>query len=225
MSDDPFDKLKSLYSQMPKTIGCVGCGKCCKVQHPHCYVTEFYYILKGISDWSIKEIADLHVACIANYFDNSMNKPCVFLSEDNKCRIYDYRDYNCRAFGIIPKKEYAKRVKSIKKKFPGQKLGLEKQSDCCGDVHPEVFIGANKLDKIFSDIRDLDHEINVPEEEIEDGNNYMTFHDHYLLYYYRDNPEFLKKLTYIKNNCSDSEKNSFIDFMDQFLKKKIGDKK
>lgn len=218
-----FQELRDIYAQMPETVGCVSCGKCCKVQHPHCYNIEFFYILDALQKWSEEEIGDLQLACISHYISNDMNKPCVFLDEKNRCKIYEHRDYNCRAFGIIPKKVYAKRVKEVKKKFPGVRLGLEKQSDCCGDVHPETFIGGKKLDQLFEAIRDLDRQMGIPEEEIHEANNYMTFHDHYLLYCYQNNQEFLQRLTNIKYNCDEAEKKRFVEDLRIALKKEVSD--
>jgi len=219
---DLFPELKKLYAKMPEAIGCVGCAKCCKVQHPHCYSVEFYHIMEELKNWSLKETVDLHVSCVSNYLSNDLNKPCVFLDKNKRCRIYDSRDYNCRAFGIIPKKAYTKRVRAVKKQFPGVRLGLESQSDCCGGIHPETFIGAKKLDQIFSDILDLDRELGIEDQDIDQNNNYMTFHDHYLLFYYHERKEMLEQLTNIKYNCSETEKRKFLDNMREMLEKQTG---
>jgi len=216
-------ELNSLYEQMPKTIGCIGCGKCCKIQHPHCYSIEFYNMLYLLDDFTEEQKINLHAACLSNYLDNSINKPCVFLGEDNKCKTYSCRDYNCRSFGIVPKKAYAKHVKAVKKNFPGIRLGLEKQSDCCGGVRPEEFIGAKKLDEIFNKIADLDRKLGIADKDVDDGTSYMTFHDHYLLFYYRENTEMLEKLTQIKYNCSEQEKKAFVSAVMELLKNKSGE--
>jgi Fe-S-cluster containining protein len=209
---------------MPGTIGCVSCGKCCEVQHPHCYTIEFYYILEALQSWTQQETVDLHMACVANYLNNDLEKPCVFLDENKRCRIHSHRNYNCRAFGIIPKKAYNKHVKQVKKKFPGVKLSLQKQSDCCGGVHPEVFIGARKLNEIFSKICDLDRDLGMEEKNIREGNNYMTFHDHYLLFYYHNKQDLLAQLTNIKNSCSKKEKESFLKSMREVFEKRMKEK-
>jgi Fe-S-cluster containining protein len=177
--------------------------------------------MNSMSDWNGKQMLDLHVNCIKNYLSNSLDKQCVFLDVDNQCRTYDARDYNCRAFGIIPKKAYAKRVKAVKKLFNGVQLGLETQSDCPGKIRPETFIGAKKLDQIFSKICDLDTEMGMDAEDVAQGNNYMTFHDHYILYYYRDTPEILQQLTHIKYNYSDADKTKFINVMKESLSKEM----
>jgi len=213
-NEETFDELKSVYDKMPETVGCVSCGKCCKIQHPHCYFVEFLYMYDYVtSNWSAGQINELVISCVERYLSNDTNKPCVFLTKENKCKIYDRRDYNCRAFGIIPKKAYAQRVKEVKKNFSGIRLGLEKQSDCCGDVKPEVFIGINKLDELFLRIYKLDQKIGVSSEDLKSGNSYMTFHDHFLLFLYGSEPLFLKSLTEIKRSGSEKDKKLIIEQM------------
>ncbi|MFW5890599.1 MAG: YkgJ family cysteine cluster protein [bacterium] len=216
-----FNKLNEVYDSMPNAIGCIGCGKCCMVQHPHCFQIEFYYILSEIENWTKEEKEKLHIDCIKNYLSNSLEKKCVFLDENKKCKIYSYRDYNCRAFGIIPKKVYSKRVKNVKKNFLGVRLTLEKQSDCCGGVKAEEYIGKNKLDFLFEEIKKLDLELGVSQESCDNSDNYMTFHDHYLLHYYGKDVNMIKALTKIKTNSSEKEKEKFIfDLEDSFGFKK-----
>jgi Fe-S-cluster containining protein len=206
-----FYELDNLYGQLPNTVGCISCGKCCKVQHPHCYFVEFLNMYNHIStQWSSKSFQNLVVGCIERYISNDMEKQCVFLDEGNMCKIYDKRDYNCRVFGIMPKKMYAKRVKAVKKKFSGVKLCLEKQSDCCGGVKPEKYISEKKLDDIFEKIYDLDRKLGISQEDLASSNNYMTFHDHMLLYLYGDNVQFLQQLTHIKVNGSKEDKADFM---------------
>lgn len=202
-----IEKLNNIYKQMPDTIGCVSCGKCCRVQHPHCYFIEFINMYRHIvSSWSQKETSELIALCVERYISNDLEKPCVFLDEKNMCKIYHTRNYNCRAFGIIPKKVYAKRVREVKKNFPGVRLGLEKQTDCCGGVKPKTFIGAKKLDGLFEQIYNLDIELGVSPEDLAAQNNYMTFHDHLLLFLYGNNPQFLNQLTEVKRHGSEKDK-------------------
>lgn len=210
--DKSFAKLNELYSQMPDTTGCVGCGRCCKIQHPHCYLCEFINMYTYVIDnWTKNEVNTLIIDCVERYLSNDMNKPCVFLSEDNKCKVYNNRDYNCRAFGMVPKKIYAKHVKQVKKNFPGVRLGLEKQSDCCGSVKPEKFIGGKKLNEIFKNIYELDRDFGVSEEDMANGSTYMTFHDHLLLFVYGNNVPFINQLTEIKRNGTDSDKKQIVE--------------
>jgi len=216
-----FDKLNKIYSQLPNALGCVGCGKCCKVQHPHCYYSEFLNIYEYIAkEWGPENMKRLHLECVINYLSNSMQKRCVFLNSENSCLIYDCRDFNCRAFGIIPKKVYAKRVRDVVKKFPGINLKLVKQSDCCGDVRPETFIGGNKIDLLFKQIYDLDIECGVSEEDVSESNNYMTFHDHYILYYFKHHADLLRQLTHVKLNFDEKQKEEFVQNMKEQMWKK-----
>lgn len=209
--DIVFQKLENIYAQMPETIGCISCGKCCSVQHPHCFYVEFLYMMDGIQSWTREQKFELHLACIKNYLSSSLNKKCVFLNQDKRCDIYHHRGYNCIAFGMIPKKVYTKRVKDVKKNFPGVRLGLESQSACCGGVKPVQYIGGNKLDALFEKIRDLDLLLGVSIEDIDESNNYMTFHDHYILFFYGKDQKTLERLTSLKLNGTDADKLSFLE--------------
>jgi len=125
--------------------------------------------------------------------------------------------HNCRAFGLIPKKLYAQRVKQVQKNFPGIRLELSKQSDCCGGVKPSQYIGKNKLDDLFEQIRNLDKKFGVSQENIDQNNNYMTFHDHYILYIYSERLDILQMLTDIKTSATDEMKLKFLKDMENTL--------
>lgn len=119
--------------------------------------------------------------------------------------------HNCRAFGMIPKKIYTKRVKDVKKNFPGVRLGLESQSDCCGGVRPAQYIGGNKLDILFEQIRELDLLLGISREDIDNSYNYMTFHDHYMLFFYGRDQKTIKRLTSLKLEGTEANKRSFLE--------------
>ena len=224
-SEEVLKELNEIYDEMPDTVGCVSCGKCCRVQHPHCYFSEFLNMYSYIIDsWDQKGISDLVSSCVERYLSNELNKPCVFLGANNMCKIYEKRDYNCRAFGIIPKKAYAKHVQEVKKNFPGMRLDLEKQSDCCGGVKPEKYIGAKKLDNLFGRIYELDRDLGVSQDDITAQNNYMTFHDHFLLFVYGAYPDFLNQLTAVKRSGSESDKKQIIDEIKKEMEKENGAK-
>ena len=217
---DIFDvqvKLKELenaYSEMPASLNCTGCGKCCQVQHPNCYYIEFINMMLYINkNWTDKQKDLLHYSCVEKYLDNSLEKACVFLNEDMSCNIYEVRDFNCRAFGIIPKKSYADRVKKRNKEFKKSSLKLQKQTDCCPDIAPEKPISQARLDVIFEKIYSLDRDIGVPKEDLLSSDNYLTFHDHFMLHTYIDKPEILQALTEVKQSSDENKK----DFLKQFM--------
>ena len=213
-----IEKLYSIYKQLPESVGCIGCGKCCKVQYPHCYFIEFINIYNHINtNWNDHDKKELHIRCVEKYISNDLKKKCVFLDKNNKCKIYEQRDFNCRAFGIIPKKVYTERVKEAKKKFGNVNLPLQSQSECPGKIHPAIFIGKNKLHQLFTEIYDLDVKLGIPKEDLKEANNYMTFHDHYLLNYYKTHRDILENLTNVKLNFSDEEKKDFCKRMRDHL--------
>jgi Fe-S-cluster containining protein len=212
-SEEKLKQLSEVYAQLPETLGCTGCGLCCMVQHPHCYYIEFVNMYNFVvNEWTVEQRYDLHYRCIENYLKNTLRKQCVFLDGERKCSVYNARDFNCRMFGAIPKKEYAKRVKKAAKRNPGVNLDLKKQSDCCKDIKPEAYIGRSKIDKLFQQIFDIDADI-FSNEDLSNGNNYMTFHDHYILHYFHDKVDVLKQLTHVKQEFSEEEKTDFMKKM------------
>jgi len=212
--EEKIELLNKIYGKLPDTLGCTGEGLCCMVQHPHCYYIEFVNMYNYISkNWSKEEIKNLHLSCVSNYLSNSTNKRCVFLSEEKKCRVYEVRDFNCRSFGCVPKMAYKKRVRAVKKKHKGVNLCLKSQSGCCKDLRPESYISESDLDALFYSIKDLDIDLGFSESEMNEASNYMTFHDHYLLYYFENNQDLLMKLTHVKMNYSDDEKAEFLKVM------------
>ena len=216
--EEQLKKLEKIYAKIPETLNCNSCGKCCEVQHPHGYYIEFIniynYILKN---WTDQQLKNLHINCIKNYLSNEIKKKCIFLRDDKLCSIHPQRNFNCRMFGNIPEKTYKKRVKKTEKKFPGINLDLKKQTDCCSNVRPKTFISEKKIDKLFNQIFEIDEEIGVSEEDLKQANNYMTFHDHYILHIFGNNLYMLQKLTHLKINGTEKEKNEFIKAMEENL--------
>ena len=204
--------LENAYSEMPSSLNCVGCGKCCQVQHPNCYYIEFINMIWYIEkNWTDRQRAMLQYKCAENYLSNSTNKECVFLNEDMSCSVYEVRDYNCRAFGIIPKKTYADRVKKKNKEFK-KSLLLQKQTDCCEDIKPSRPISDNKLDDIFEKIYSIDKNIGIPQDDLLGADNYLTFHDHYMVHMYHDNTNILQALTAMKES-DDNDKKEFLKYL------------
>jgi Fe-S-cluster containining protein len=210
--------LEKAYGQLPETVGCTSEGTCCKVQHPHCYYIEFVYMMKHIAGtWDSERRVDLHIKCIGNYLSNDMEKQCIFLNKDMMCDIHKVRDYNCRSFGIIPEKAYEERSNKRKEEFKGESLSLCKQTDCCKNVRPEKFISQKKLDEIFKKIYNMDVEIGIDSESVDAVDNYLTFHDHYILHFYASSLEILKLLTELKENGSEDDKQELLKSMAESL--------
>jgi Fe-S-cluster containining protein len=205
--DEQIKYLENAYSELPKTVGCTSEGTCCKVQHPHCYYIEFVYMMKHIVDnWPQEKRYELHIKCTENYLNNDINKQCIFLTDDMRCDIHKVRDFNCRSFGIIPEDAYRERYKKKKKEFNGKCLSLKRQKDCCLNVAPESFISQEKLDDIFNKIYEMDKSIGVDKQSIENTDNYMTFHDHYMLHCYSSSLTILESLTEVKKNGTKEDK-------------------
>jgi hypothetical protein len=116
-------------------------------------------------------------------------------------------------FGNIPKQVYKRRVKNKEKEFSGTSLALKKQTDCCPKVKPARPISEAEMDSLFERIYNLDITIGVHPIDVAESNNYMTFHDHYILHCFMEDPEILQQLTHMKENFSESEKKNFLKSM------------
>lgn len=115
-----FTKLNEVYESLPKTT-CLGCpstggksvvAECCKRGVPPAYQIEFFNMLNGTSDWTEEEKEDLILKCVQTAQDPTPDKPCVFLSDNNECRIYNHRPLNCRLYGMCGGKQDKERAAS-----------------------------------------------------------------------------------------------------------------
>ena len=96
--------LQSIYHDTVslKTNCCHSCT-CCKVAMPQINYSEFINIASRI--WGDKEFDKVELICksVEYFFRNeyekwgmdSLVKPCMFLGEDNRCKIYEERPLNC----------------------------------------------------------------------------------------------------------------------------------
>ncbi len=79
-----------------KFFECEQCGRCCINSPPIFKEKEAH----RIADYLGKKVEDLPLTPIVLYFKlfYKAEKPCPFLSEENKCTIYSVRGTQCRAF-------------------------------------------------------------------------------------------------------------------------------
>lgn len=99
--------MKPFYEQQPLRFECTGCGRCCIAGNGyHVYVT-------GGDAERIRDYLDLSVGWfrrrylektadgdpVLSYQDDGR---CVFLQNDNSCRIYPVRPVQCRTYPFWP---------------------------------------------------------------------------------------------------------------------------
>jgi len=80
-----------------KEIDCLECANCCKTTSPIFRDIDISRIAKHLNVKPTKLIDDyLHLDNEGDYVLKS--SPCVFLQDDNKCSIYEYRPKACREY-------------------------------------------------------------------------------------------------------------------------------
>lgn len=109
-----FKELEAIYSKIPNGI-CGGCTACC---HESVNITtlEGLNIIRSYYASSEPE-SEILIKRLLKYYLYEWIKPlkCPFLSEENKCEIYEARPLPCRLFGHHDKLEYEKNYENIKK--------------------------------------------------------------------------------------------------------------
>lgn len=91
------EAFQNLHTEVFKKIDCLDCGNCCKSLGPRLTDAD----IRRISVYmKIKpsELTEkyLHLDEDNDYVFRQM--PCPFISEDNYCRIYDFRPRACRDY-------------------------------------------------------------------------------------------------------------------------------
>jgi Fe-S-cluster containining protein len=97
----------SYYQRTPLRFRCTGCGNCCSGGPDH------YVFLSASEAEDIRS----HLGLTPGWFkrrylrrgpqgelviNNQGGGPCVFLTEDNRCRIYGVRPLQCRTYPFWP---------------------------------------------------------------------------------------------------------------------------
>lgn len=189
-----ISNLLNIYKKLPETNGCMeniskcdGCGGwCCRIQSPQLLYSEFLNIWNFIlKTFDIDDIIDILEKSLLNYVEGDINKGCIFLNTENSfCKIYKYRPFNCRTYGIVPKEDFDKNKQKVEKRLKGV-LGVSIK-DQCNLVKTEngEILTSEKIDKIWKELVNVEENIGIESYLINDniGGSYRTPHDHILLY-------------------------------------------
>lgn len=113
VKNDFFQKLQKVYNLIPHG-SCTGCSSCC-MESVNTFYIEYLNIYKYLEDnQTLKN--ELLPKILKFYFLELIKKmPCPFLSDDNKCTIYEVRPLTCRLFGYWEKEEYENNYKKVLK--------------------------------------------------------------------------------------------------------------
>ena len=91
------DFFHSLHDVVFQEIDCLNCANCCKTTSPIFRDIDIDRLAKHLKISSAQLIEKhLHIDQEGDYVLNS--SPCVFLQEDNKCSVYEYRPLACREY-------------------------------------------------------------------------------------------------------------------------------
>lgn len=123
-----FDSLNEIYSELPRT-SCKNCASCCKWGSPPAFFIEYLNMYKFVRD-HLHSNWESFLTRSAEYFYLELvdtNQTCPFVSEDNKCLVYEVRPLTCRVYGLLSKREFEMGDRAQGLKFLADKLWEEYQ--------------------------------------------------------------------------------------------------
>jgi Fe-S-cluster containining protein len=168
-----FEKIQSLYQQLPETIcACEEPGTCCAFL-PEMTLMEALQWFRVMQQMPDAE----RVALIRKFVEFYLTNPirhigCPFLS-DGHCGIYEFRSFACRAYGLWSKsmgQERTQQSRAGKMKLVKmwQRYGIEMapaaifdEMDYCDQVgcKADMKISDNRLMAVLQEIYLLDNEL------------------------------------------------------------------
>ncbi len=114
--NDLFAKLGKIYANLPQT-SCTGCATCCNWGSPPAFFIEYLNLYRYVRD-NLKENWPDILKKSTEYFYLELvdpNQKCTFLSDDNRCSVYEVRPFTCRSYGLLSKEDFETGDRSLKK--------------------------------------------------------------------------------------------------------------
>ena len=223
------EKVRKVYEGCPPTI-CNHRAECCQAGMPNMYAGEFISLRRGAIDkMSKKDRTDLTVECIRRYLYNQKKpKPCAFL-KDSMCGVYEFRPLKCRLYGLIPDSMYDRVANSVAKEMgvPREEVPLCNQCPFVKvkpefqDRYPDGKIPEKEIKKMEKTMREYDRSLGMKKELQDQGFSFLTYHDWHLLFEFGE--EWMEKLTKLRLNLKDEEKEQFISSLKIALEKKANE--
>ena len=106
---DKIDKIvHRLNQKYSSAIDCTACANCCSVLQPLIAKKDIKRIARSLNisaDEFMKDYVEMNSDGDSIFRD----LPCRFL-ENNKCKIYPYRPYDCRSYPHLHKKDFTYRL-------------------------------------------------------------------------------------------------------------------
>lgn len=103
-----FPALTEIHHEVFSDVDCMQCAHCCQTTPPMVNQMDIKRIARHLQ-LSPKAFVRQYVLEDVNGDMSFSTVPCVFLSPDNSCRIYDIRPEACRRFPHTDEREYHKR--------------------------------------------------------------------------------------------------------------------
>jgi Fe-S-cluster containining protein len=202
---------------------------CCETAMPMLSSSEFTQVITDL--WKTLDAeGKINTICKSiEYFfkydyqkwgKDTLVKPCMFLNKGKKiCEIYENRPLNCRLYGLWPHDAYTKRVdrfESVYSQYGLKREDLPLNTQCPYVKRKDVSkpITEEVIDELFNKLNEIDKKADgFTNLQIEQKENYRTFHDWLLLKIYGE--EWLAKLTAF---IMAADKNTMQDQIEQIIK-------
>lgn len=197
-----YEKLNKVYSFEDLSTKCCRNLTCCKTACPQMNYCEFVSIFDELlKKFKTDEKAEMICSCIEYFFKveiekwglDIFDKPCLLLDEKEKsCKIYKNRPLNCRIYGMWPDEEYTNRVDKFEEAY--KKHGIKRDQLPLNCQCPNVKrcngekLTMEKISVLFNSLNDIDYTIkDYSTFQIENKENYRSFHDWVLLTTFGEN--------------------------------------
>lgn len=205
--------VKDQMKKLPETT-CSHRGECCDAGCPNMTYSEYLCLReKYIDSMDKNKRLELLLGCLRLYIqrqDVTKPRPCVFLTDNKMCSVYEARPYRCRTYGIIPSKLHSRMVGRVSKE-----TGIARSKILLCKQCPYVKVKANQGDfpggklpeylikEIEAALHENDRELGVPE------GGYLTFHDWHVMAELGE--EWMEKLSQVRLIDDDDKKERFLD--------------
>ena len=220
------------YGTVDLDTTCQGLCECCKVAMPQMNYCEFTQLINEV--WKTSSRSEkIEMICksveyfLHNEFEKfamkTLIKPCMLLSDEGKCKYYDFRPLSCRLYGLWPKDMYKERVDKFEKAYDGllerNQLPLNTQCPNVKRKDNSKLLTKEIIDSLFGKLDVLDTRVgSFTPDQISQRENYRTFHDWLLLKIFKE--DWLVKLTNFMIAASHGTIDAQIDCLKDVIRQK-----
>ena len=205
----------TIQDSCPETT-CQHHEECCHAGSPNMYFIEYENIHKNIiKKMSVKEYADMTLACIRTYLFSGKRCPCLFL-KDKMCSIYKYRQIKCRLYGLIPPDLFDRNANAVatEEKLPRNLIPLSQQCPFVKikpewqDRFPNGCIPEDMIVRMETEMKAIDRSLGISQKQQDEGTAFLTFHDWHLLSTVGE--DFMATLTPLRLQLDDKSKEHMV---------------